>query len=171
VQSPAPGADKPTFAGVSFKGGDGNETIVGNALNNIIDGNNGNDVMKGGAGNDTIRGDQGVDTYWGGAGNDTFFFKRISDSREQDGIDTIMDFTKGDKIDLSTIDANSKVSGDQAFKLITGNFTTTPGQLKVAFDAASGNTVVTGNTDTDLAAEFTILLKGNIALAASDFVL
>jgi Ca2+-binding RTX toxin-like protein len=170
-EQPVLGDGEATFEGVSFKGGDDDETIIGNALDNNIEGGNGNDVMKGGAGNDTIRGDQGVDTYWGGAGNDTFFFKRTSDSREQDGIDTIMDFTKGDKLDLSTIDANSRVSGDQAFELITGEFTKTPGQLKFMFDAASGNTVVTGNTDTDLAAEFTILLKGNIALAASDFVL
>ena len=55
--------------------------------------------------------------------------------------------------------------------MITGEFTGKPGELKFAFDAASGNTVVTGNTDADLAAEFTLLLKGNLALTASDFVL
>jgi Ca2+-binding RTX toxin-like protein len=169
-------SERATFEGFNFNGDDGDEVIVGNALNNNIDGGNGDDIIKGAGGNDILRGDKGIDTLWGGPGNDTFIFKHTSDSREADGIDTIMDFTAGDKIDLRTIDANTMVSGDQAFQIITGSFTKTPGtktpgQLEVAFDAASGNTVITGNTDADTAAEFMIQLSGKITLTAGDFLL
>ena len=162
--------DVATFDGVSFKGSKHDDVIVGNALDNNIDGDNGDDTIKGGDGNDIIRGDDGVDVLWGGDGDDEFFFKRLSDSRENRGIDTIMDFTEGDKIDLSRIDANRKAGGDQAFVLITGEFTE-PGQLSISFDADSGYTVVTGNIDRDSKAELTILLEGDIALVDSDFVL
>ena len=81
-----------------------------------------------------------------------------------------MDFAEGDTIDLSRVDANRKAFGDQAFEVITGEFTE-PGQLRISFDAESGYTMVVGNTDTDFRAEFTILLNGDIALASSDFML
>ena len=166
-----PSTQTPTFKGAKFVGDDDDEIIIGNALDNYIDGDNGNDVLMGGAGNDVLRGDDGVDTYWGGAGADTFFFKRTSDSRDSTGIDKIMDFAPGDKIDLSSIDANAKVSGDQAFVLITGTLNKTPGQLKVSYDAATDQTIVMGNTDSDLTAEFSLRLHGNVPLTAADFSL
>uniref|UniRef100_UPI00286D159D M10 family metallopeptidase C-terminal domain-containing protein n=1 Tax=Sphingomonas sp. TaxID=28214 RepID=UPI00286D159D len=52
-------------------GGDGNDTLIGNAANNLLRGNGGNDILNGfggadvligGTGNDTIDGDDGVDT-------------------------------------------------------------------------------------------------------------
>jgi serralysin len=71
-----------------------------------------------------------------------------------------------DKIDLSTIDANTLLAGDQAFAFVT-NFTTTAGQVRY-----SGG-IVYINTDTDTAAEFEIALTGVVpaSLAATDFLL
>ncbi|MBY0411613.1 MAG: Ig-like domain-containing protein, partial [Burkholderiaceae bacterium] len=43
-------------------GGEGNDTLMGNAANNVLIGGNGNDVMTGGLGNDTINGGAGSDT-------------------------------------------------------------------------------------------------------------
>jgi hypothetical protein len=160
-----------TFSGASFEGDDGDETIIGNALDNFIDGNNGDDVLKGGAGNDVIRGDDGVDEMWGGVGNDTFFLKRLGDSRESSGIDTIMDFAAGDKLDFSAIDANTKETGDQAFQLVDGHFSKTPGELQVIYDAGSDTTVVSGNVDADIQADFTLMLDGRIDLTSSGFLL
>ena len=61
-------------------GGSGNDTLTGNAVNNILDGGAGadlitggagNDTLVGGAGNDRLYGDAGADALTGGAGNDT----------------------------------------------------------------------------------------------------
>lgn len=167
-----PLADEPaTFNGAGFTGSNDGETIIGNALDNFIDGGNGDDVVKGGAGNDVIRGNDGVDELLGGGGNDTFLVKRLGDSRENGGVDTIMDFAAGDTIDLSAIDANRELTGDQAFKLIQGDFSKTPGQLQVFYDAAADRTVVSGNADTDVRAEFTLWLDGEVNLTSGEFVL
>lgn len=164
-----PGA--PTFSGIRFVGGDKGELIIGNTQNNNIDGDGGNDRIYGGAGNDTLRGDEGADNMWGGAGNDTFFFKRLSDSSQKYGVDTIRDFAKGDKIDLSAIDANDASTGNQAFAITTGSLGKTPGQLKVAYDAPSNTTVVTGSVDKDADPEILFQLTGKVDLSASDFIL
>jgi Ca2+-binding RTX toxin-like protein len=52
-------------------GGGGNDTIVGNALNNKLTGGNGDDTISGGNGVDTLIGGNGVDTLNGGDGNDS----------------------------------------------------------------------------------------------------
>ncbi|KAB7609817.1 S8 family serine peptidase, partial [Amylibacter sp. SFDW26] len=52
--------------------GDGNDTIVGNALENMIYGMRGDDFLVGGAGNDTLNGGSGDDTLNGGSGKDVF---------------------------------------------------------------------------------------------------
>ena len=81
--------------------------------------------------------------------------------------DVITDFTVGqDKIDLSTIDTRSTVSGDQAFTFVS-SFTTTAGQVRYSVG------IVYLNTDTDTAAEFAIQLTGTVpaSLTAASFVL
>jgi hypothetical protein len=172
IEPQPPVADElATFSGASFEGNNGDETVIGNARDNLIDGNNGNDVLKGGAGNDVIRGDDGVDELWGGAGNDTFLVKRLGDSRESSGVDKIMDFTAGDRLDFSAIDANRHVNGDQKFQLIDGPLSKTPGQINVIYDAGSDTTVVSGNVDTDTDAEFTLMLDGRVDLTSAGLLL
>src|SRR5204863_7053 len=43
-------------------GGPGNDTLIGNAIANVLNGGAGNDTLAGGAGNDTIIGGGGTDT-------------------------------------------------------------------------------------------------------------
>ncbi|MFO0746321.1 MAG: calcium-binding protein [Myxococcota bacterium] len=52
-------------------GGDGDDTITGNALGNYLDGGAGIDTLSGGAGDDELFGGAGVDILDGGAGDDT----------------------------------------------------------------------------------------------------
>ena len=92
-------------------GGSGNDIIIGNSASNRLTGNAGNDVMSGG---------DGVDFFTGGAGNDTFIADingaTVVAKRGPISLDVITDFQKGfDKIDLSGIDANMTLDGDQAF--------------------------------------------------------
>jgi len=66
-------------------------------------------VLIGSSGNDTIIGDLGADTLTGGIGNDTFVFNTKLGPAN---IDTITDFTSGDKIALSG-SIFSKLKGDK----------------------------------------------------------
>ena len=62
------------------KGGEGSDTITGNAYPNFLFGNGGNDNLNGGPGNDALT---------GGLGADRFVLGKISD-----GVDTFLDFSR-----------------------------------------------------------------------------
>ena len=51
-------------------GGDGNDTLQGNALDNRLEGGDGNDFLLGGDGDDLLRPGAGNDTVWAGPGHD-----------------------------------------------------------------------------------------------------
>jgi Ca2+-binding RTX toxin-like protein len=53
-----------------MRGGPGNDTITGSALNNSLWGDEGNDLIYGGGGNDTLDGGSGINSLFGEAGND-----------------------------------------------------------------------------------------------------
>ena len=146
------------------------DTLTGNSLDNELEGNDGNDSLNGGNGVDKLIGGVGKDTLTGGLGNDTFKFLNYNEmGLGTSARDTITDFTRGqDKIDLSYIDTNATLSGDQAFKFIA---TTTA--FSVAGQIHYSGGIISINTDTDAATEYEIQLTGVIppALAATDFVL
>lgn len=70
----------------------------------------------GDAGNDSLAGGAGRDVMLGGAGADRFIFSAISDTGLQESLrDIVYDLQAGDRIDLSGIDANPYLPGNQAF--------------------------------------------------------
>jgi hypothetical protein len=159
--------------GSSNSAGTGNDLgniLTGNGGNNLLDGKGGNDILNGGAGNDTLIGGAGRDVLTGGAGNDRFVFTDLSDSKPtREGMDLIKDFGTGDIIDLSGIDANSSLGGNQSFKFIgSQGFTKQAGELNVVKE--DGNTFVQGDANGDGAADFQIALLGQPSLTASSFV-
>jgi hypothetical protein len=84
--------------------------------------------------------------------------------------DLIQDFQPGDVIDLSQIDAHTDLTGDQAFKWIgSDSFSDQAGELRTSFDGT--NTIVEANINSDAAADFQILVNGNVTLSAVDFLL
>ena len=96
----------------------------------------------------------------GGAGAHIFDYNAVSESPVGTGRDVIIGFSGagaalGDRIDLTTIDANSSVAGNQAF-IWGGSFTA--GRLRYV------GGVLQGNTDADAAAEFEIQVVGSPAL-------
>jgi trimeric autotransporter adhesin len=135
--------------------------LIGNALNNLLIGNGANNILTGGVGTDVLT---------GGLGADTFDFNLFTESLVGTSRDIITDFSRLqlDKIDLSTIDANTVLAADQAFAatiLTTGAFTSI-GQLRLVGD------VLSGNTDNNFAtAEFEIQLTGITSMTSVDFIL
>jgi hypothetical protein len=134
----------------------------------------GNDTIVGGASNDTIYGAGGADQLTGGAGNDVFAYINAahSTSAAQDGIH---DFALGDLIDLSVIDADTGLGGNQAFGFI-GNaaFGGHAGELRFQNVSAGGAIwIVQGDTDGNGASDFevVVVLADAHPLTGADFVL
>ena len=149
----------------------GNDQIFGDAGNDTLSGGLGDDRLYGGAGTDRLYGGAGRDTLSGGADKDTFIFQSAADTRSGALSDVITDFQHlADKIDVSGIDANSKVGGNQGFAWIgTAAFHGTPGELR--FHSVGSNGYVEGDTNGDGQADFKIELLNVAALAKGDFVL
>lgn len=162
--------------------GAGNEIMYGDAGLDLMRGGEGNDLMFGGTegddlggnvGNDTLEGGAGADNLDGGAGFDRFVYRALSESPNTNVADIINGFEHNiDDIDVSLIDANAGVTGNQAFTFI-GNVSsfTNAGQIRTFYDASRNEKLVMFNTDSDQAAEMVIYLKGNIALTSTDFIL
>ena len=55
----------------NLSGGLGDDTLIGNALNNTLSGGDGDDILTGGTGNDVLQGGDGKNILIGGSGADT----------------------------------------------------------------------------------------------------
>jgi serralysin len=81
------------------------EKIIGSKFADTFQGGKNVDTFDGGAGNDWFRGYEGSDIFTGGAGSDTFVWeeKDVVSGKKSQGVDTITDFSAGDRLDLSDI--------------------------------------------------------------------
>ena len=153
-------------------GGAGNDAVDGGAGNDRLYGGLGSDVLTGGDGLDFLQGGAGRDGMYGGTGADQFVFA----GGQFGGVtatsaDEIHDFNRaeGDRVSLALVDANSGLSGDQAFAFIgTAAFGNSAGQLR--YEQLDGNTYVQGDTNGDGVADFWIRVDGLHTLASADFV-
>ncbi|HEY0149691.1 MAG TPA: calcium-binding protein [Allosphingosinicella sp.] len=156
----------------------GNEVLVfnGSAESDgrfYVRGGWGNDSITGGAGKDQIVGNLGADLLKGGGGDDKFEYVSVADSATG-AADTILDFAKGDRINLWNIDADGNAAnGNSAFGWIGSNaFSNQAGQLRAYQDGQDPNRwVVEGDINGDGAADLTIFVIGQPGFvpAASDF--
>lgn len=169
--------------------GSGNDRVTGTAVANLIEGGGGSDTLWGGSGPDTLRGDAGndrligslgQDVLTGGAGDDAFVFTVVADS-PVGGFDTILDFQGAgdqpagmaeDRIDLSGIDANALVAGNQAFVF---NGTSAGGAGRMWLENVGTDTWLRANVDGTPGYEISIRLADGSVLAgyydAGDFIL
>jgi Ca2+-binding RTX toxin-like protein len=148
----------------------GFEQLLGSGFDDTLTGNAGANTLWGMAGNDVLAGGGGADVLKGGAGNDKFVYFSVADSTVATaGRDTITDFTTGDKIDLSAIDANGAGPGDAAFTFGTGAFTGA-GQIRV-LAAGGGRYGVYLETNGNNVEDAIITVYSDHALTAADFVL
>ncbi len=148
----------------------GNDLLSGDGGHDWLHGGDGNDTIHGGSGDDKIHGNAGVDMLTGGAGADRFIFKLQSDSTSGQ-LDRIMDFKPGeDRIDLSGIDANSTLGGNQAFSFSAArHFFTGAGDLWTT--AGLLGDTVEADLNGDGITDFKILVVGQWDLKATDFIL
>ena len=152
----------------SLSGLAGNDRLVGFAGNDTLSGLTGNDTLDGGTGNDLLIGGVGRDMLTGGGGVDLFRFLTLADSAVGSSRDIITDFSRadGDRIDLATIDASTRIAGDQAFSFIGGaGFSRVAGQLRFA------GGVLQADVNGDARADMEIAVQGVSGLLTADFIL
>ncbi len=157
----------------TLSGGAGRDVIFGGSGLDVLRGDEGSDTLYGGLGNDVLVGGANADTLYGGSGADHFVFEKASDL----GLaktDLIADFSRldGDRIDLSGIDANRMVFGDQAFVWRDGPHGRA-GSIWLG-DAVDGKQTVYINLDggkADIAIEVAFDDAAMTTLTASDFIL
>ena len=101
------------------------------------------------------------------------FFRSLEQAGTSEAMrDQIADFQPGDLMDLSAIDANSLVAGNQSFNLIFDAPTfTAAGEIRFRHEqqADGEHTILEGNVDGDGQADFQIDIAGRHELTASDF--
>ena len=113
-----------------------------------------------------------ADMLFGGAGADIFALLALTDSKVAlAGRDTIGDFSilAGDLIGLSALDADASAGGDQAFTFIGAAAFSAAGQVRA--EVIGGDTIVSGNVNATLSADFAIRLTGSHTLGGANFVL
>lgn len=156
-------------------GGSGSDTLInvenltGSKYNDTLVGSGGKNKLTGGTGNDLLIGGEGTDSLYGGSGADRFDFNALSEMGLGALRDVIGDFksSEGDRIDLSTLDANGATTTNDAFSFIGSaafSSTNATGQLRFA------NGVLYGSTNADGAAEFEISLLGVTTLTSTDLI-
>ena len=178
------------FAGAGGGGGGGGatlplnpgtpgQTIVAGPNTQAVNGTTGNDTLVGNGLRNTITSFAGNDVMTGGLGRDTFVFTNLDVTNNANSSaatslyrDTITDFVAGDRdiIDLSGIDADSALAGDQAFTLLgAGAQFSAAGQARLVVTGA--NSVLELNTTGTGGAEFAINLTGVTTLPGANVVL
>ncbi|MGX4770611.1 FG-GAP-like repeat-containing protein [Bradyrhizobium guangdongense] len=125
-------------------GGAGNDTIIGNAIANVLKGGGGNDTITGGGGNDTIDGGAGTDTavYSGNEANYSISYDAATQTF------TIADQRSG------APDGTDKVTGVEYFQFADGfvaSFTLTGAGVTLPLsEVASHSPDFNGDGNTDL---------------------
>jgi len=164
-------------------GGTGNDSLFGNALNNSLVGGAGIDTLTGGLGNDTLTGGAGNDSLSGGAGNDQFVFDGTSVfAAATFGVDTITDFTTGDKLVLSkavfaalTSVAGAGFSASSDFAVVATNALAATSSARIVYSQGTGGLFYNQNGATaafGTGGQFAnILPLPTTPLASSDFVI
>jgi Ca2+-binding RTX toxin-like protein len=167
-----------TDGAAAFTVSNGTDVSFGLNGTDTITGGPGDDALVGGQNDDLMTGGAGADQLIGGQGNDTFIYTSTSDSTPANH-DTIFDFEdagKADMIDLSAIDANTNLAGNQAFAFPVGETTSVIANSVTWYqDAAHNQTVIQADNNGDGVADLVIYLTGLHSLSgsgnASDFIL
>jgi Ca2+-binding RTX toxin-like protein len=173
--------------------GNGNDMYRGRngSVDGVLDGGAGNDWMMGGngdtvtggLGNDlllasgaacTLVGGAGADDLRAGEGADSFNYRFVNESTAAVQ-DVIRGFSYDDVIDLSGIDANAAVAGNQSFAYLEefafSGVARPDNQGELRLEYSSGGVLIQGDVNADGVADFQIRVENMSYLYASEFVL
>jgi serralysin len=140
--------------------GDGNDSVMGNVSNNVINGgigndslngSSGNDTLSGGNGNDTLLGSSGTDRLLGGTGNDLYGVDNTGDvivELPNQGIDRVnssITYILTPNVENLTLTGSSAINGtgNTLNNVITGN----SGNNNL--NGSSGNDTLSGGNGND----------------------
>ncbi len=100
----------------NLAGGEGDDTLTGDAIANVLTGNGGNDTIYGGGGNDTIYGGAGNDSLYGEAGDDVLAGGSGADAHHGgSGSDTVSYSASGSGVVVSLDESTAHLqTGDAA---------------------------------------------------------
>ena len=151
-----------------------NDTLRGDADDNVLYGSTGADVLYGGLGRDDLNGG----SYDGAA--DVFGYMSVEESDYAFGefdnplYDTIFDFESGrDRLDLRRIDAYAPTAGDDAFTVVDA-FTGRGAELMITdtVDAGDGDqsALLLGDIDGDTQADFAIAFYGTLPPGGQEWI-
>ena len=142
---------------------------TGNALGNIVIGNSGQNSLVGGAGADRLVGGAGSDRLEGGTGPDVFIFTASEKGTSRAGDhDVVVDFQRGDLIDISALYEGHAFKGFKSGK--ASDIASLSGFRAITY-TDNGKTYLSGDTDGLVGADFTIELGGSPKLNSSDLIL
>ena len=172
----------------NLSGGGSEDVIASTSVTQSLTGGNGNDLLFGNGGNNTIDGGAGMTSSWEeramtlssvatttmcssavsattalrAATVPTATCSRTSPNSTNASPDEIFGFaeaTAGELIDLSLIDANTGLAGDQAFAFIAAQTQTTTANW-INWYQLGGDTFIEGDVNGNSVADFTIILDG-----------
>lgn len=149
----------------------GDDLLVGGASADVLAGGSGDDTVTGGGGADTLTGASGADLVSGGGGEDVLRFGAAADSLGDMIVASggALAFegagaAGGDRIDVSAIDANASLAGNQAFV-----FGTSQGLGRLWAVDVDDVTHVRGNVTGDTAPEFDLAIADGAGVQAADY--
>jgi Ca2+-binding RTX toxin-like protein len=160
-----------TLTGIeNAAGNSGADKLSGTDGANVLQGNAGDDLLTGRGGADTLIAGGGKDTLYGGVDGirDVFVFTSVADSVVGAKRDSIYDLVSGvDDLDLSGIDANATLSGDQAF----GFSGTAAAANSVWYTASRSEVILKADVNSDKIADLEIRIDGLTSLKIDDILL
>ncbi len=137
---------------VTLNGGDGNDTLIGTPLNDVLNGGNGDDSLNGVGGDNTLDGGAGNDILFGGAGNDSILGGAGNDiASGLDGNDTILGGDGNDTVQGQY--GNDSLDGGAGADIVLGSYgndTVLGGAGRDLVIGGFGSDSVSGGDDDDL---------------------
>lgn len=141
--------------------GNGTMAVTGSSRHEYIMGAYGDDTLSGGGGRDTLDGGSGSDRLTGGAGRDQFIIHPIAGT----GLDTVTDFTAGDKIVFQTRYNGGEITVAMPVETVAIGDGTGLLRGQIHVQAVQGGVMVRAGIDDTAGFDTAVMLEGTFDLS------